>query len=383
MATDRPSIAAMWRGLFGSQASGSEPLRVGTQRAHNPEAAKLDDFAAFDILRFVLASAVLLGHLEVLHWAQAANLAVQVFFSLSGWLIGGILCRTQAGELGRFYFNRATRIWIPYFVTVAVLYGASLVHEAHHSPRWAEFLVYDLTFTHNWFSLRPDATLALAQMPLDGTGNHFWSLAAEEQFYLFAPLIMLFVPFGKTVWPWSVIAALSYLSGSQYAAISFGVLAAVVASRYGDWHLKSPARVFLTLALVVSIALMYVGAGAYPFGAPVFSVSAVLLCARPIRRTAISRWLGGVSFPLYLNAWVGLFAFHALQKRFGIWHGVTTLELLFGVAAGALMYHAIDAHVMARRNLWYRPALGWSLGVVGYSLLATGVLFFLLKQLRG
>jgi peptidoglycan/LPS O-acetylase OafA/YrhL len=370
----------MWRGLVASQASGSKSPRADSQRAQNPEAAKLDDFAAFDILRFALASAVLLGHLEVLHWAQTANLAVQVFFSLSGWLIGGILCRTEAAELGRFYFNRATRIWIPYFVTVVALYGVSLVHEAHHSARWAEFLLYDVTFTHNWFSLRPDATLALAQMPLDGTGNHFWSLAAEEQFYLLAPLIMIFVPFGKTVWPWSVIAALCYLSGSQYAAISFGVLAAVVASRCGDWQLKPRARVFLTLGLVVSIVLMYFGASAYPFGAPLFSVSAVLLCARPIRRTAISRWLGGVSFPLYLNAWVGLFAFHALQKRFGIWQGVTALELVFGVAAGALLYHAIDARVMARRNLWYRPALGWSLGVVGYSLLGTGVIFWLLKQ---
>jgi hypothetical protein len=51
VATERTSIAAMWRGLVASQASGSKPLRADSARARNPEAAKLDDFAAFDILR--------------------------------------------------------------------------------------------------------------------------------------------------------------------------------------------------------------------------------------------------------------------------------------------------------------------------------------------
>jgi peptidoglycan/LPS O-acetylase OafA/YrhL len=49
----------------------------------------------------------------VIPWDTAANLAVQIFFALSGWLIGGILLRTDVQDLPRFYFNRATRIWIP------------------------------------------------------------------------------------------------------------------------------------------------------------------------------------------------------------------------------------------------------------------------------
>ncbi len=372
-----------WAALRGAQSSrnprGPKSGREDFQRRANPEAAKLDDFAAFDLLRFALASTVLLGHLDVLQWERAANLAVQIFFSLSGWLIGGILCKTRAPELGRFYFNRATRIWIPYFVTVMALYSISLVHEAHRSPRWAEFLVYDVTFTHNWFTLQPNPEAAFAQMPLGRTGNHFWSLAAEEQFYLVAPLIMIFIPYGKTALLWSGIAALCYLSGSQYAAISLGVLAAVLAYSKGEWQVQPLARVSLALGLVGSVVLM--SAGAYQFGAPIFSISAVLLCATPMRRTAISRWLGGVSFPLYLNAWLGLFAFHALQKRIWIAEGpwVTALEFLSGIAAGALMYQAIDAQVMARRHRWYTPAIGWSLGIIAYTLIGTGVIFGLLK----
>lgn len=362
----------------GSKSQGESP-----RRTINPEAAKLDDFAVFDVLRFVLAATVLLGHLDLLRWPHAPNLAVQVFFALSGWLIGGILCKTEFAELGRFYFNRATRIWIPYFVTVAALYATSLIHEAHRSTRWSEFLIYDMTFTHNWFSLLPNAEAAIAQMPLGRTGNHFWSLAAEEQFYLVAPLIMIFVPYGKRILPWACVAALFYVSGSQYAAISFGVLAAIIASSRRDWHLSPIARGVQALGFVVSIVLM--GVGAYPLGAPLFSISTVLLCAIPVRRTAISRWLGGVSFPLYLNAWIGIFALHALLRHFGFLQNswLTAMEFLCGVAGSAFMYHAIDAPVMARRQLWYTPRVGWCLGVVGYSLVLGGILFGLLMQWRG
>ena len=67
-------------------------------------------YPAFDWLRFFLASIVVLYHFDVIPWHRAGNLAVQVFFALSGWLIGGILVRSDTKHLPRFYFNRATRI---------------------------------------------------------------------------------------------------------------------------------------------------------------------------------------------------------------------------------------------------------------------------------
>ncbi len=84
----------------------------------------------------------------------------------------------------------------------------------------------------------------------------------------------------------------------------------------------------------------------------------MLLCAQPVRRSAVTRWLGGVSFPLYLNAWIGLFVLHALEKHFGIQESAYLLpvEVAFAVGAGALTYHLIDAQVMRRRDAFYRPA---------------------------
>lgn len=340
----------------------------------NPEEEKLQEFAALDVLRFVLASVVMLGHSGAIPWTQSANLAVQVFFALSGWLIGGILYSTANRELSRFYYNRSTRVWIPYFFTVLALYLISLLHEPVRSSRWIEFLAYDVTFTHNWFTLPPDPLLASQQMPLHGTGNHFWSLAVEEQFYLFAPLIITVMPFGRKILPWLGIAALAYFSRSEYSAICLGVLSAVIARNYGNWYFSNIGRVALMLTLIVA-AMAMISPSAYMYAAPVLAISVVLLCASPLRRNSVTKWLGGISYPFYLNAWIGIFAMHAVEKHFALRPSWYTLpaEFLAGLAVAALSYAIIDSRVMARRNRYYKPSVGWTLGAAGYLLIVSGI----------
>jgi peptidoglycan/LPS O-acetylase OafA/YrhL len=356
------------------------PTSAETTPAKNPESAKVAEYAMFDVLRFLLASAVMLSHLGVIPWRNAGNLAVQVFFALSGWLIGSILYRTTAGELSRFYFNRATRIWIPYYATVLALYLVSLLHEPVRSARWLEFLTYDVTFTHNLFSLWPDANLALSEMPLRGTGNHFWSIAVEEQFYLIAPLLMTLLPFGRKFLPWILIAVIAVLTRSLYASISLGVLFAVLANIRGNWHLRSVARIALIALAGVSAASMMMPQ-AYDFAAPAFSVAVVLLCAVPMERNAVTRWVGGVSFPLYLTAWMGAFVLHAVTRHFNVQEGWYSLpiEYLCSLGGAAIFYQLIDRTVMTNRDRFYTAPFGWALGVAGYTLVSAGIVYWIVR----
>ena len=91
-------------------------------------------------------------------------------------------------------------------------------------------------------------------MPLDGTGGHFWSVNAEEQFYLLAPLILVLLParYGRRVITWVCIALAAWM-GKCYASIAFGVLAAVLANRYGDFYTHRISRIASGLIVAISI----------------------------------------------------------------------------------------------------------------------------------
>jgi peptidoglycan/LPS O-acetylase OafA/YrhL len=345
----------------------------------NTEAKKMQDCALFDWLRFLLASAVVLAHEGVFGWPQIGNLAVQVFFALSGWLIGGILLRTKPAELPRFYFNRATRIWIPYAFAVAVLYAVSMLRQPL-STRWLEFLTYDVTFTHNWFSLRPDAAIALAHMPLKGTGNHFWSIAVEEQFYLAAPLLIVFSKFGKRSETWLVVLLAALWLDTNFASISTGVFAASLRARFGDWHLRVM-PLLIGVATVIGV-IMRLRDDYYWITAPLFAICIVLLAARPTVRGALGKLVGGISFPLYLNAWMGGFVVNAFVKRSPFLIPAIADAILTytgAVSAGAATFLLIDRNVMAKRDEFYSRQLGMVVGCTAYGLVLSGLCFGLIR----
>ena len=98
---------------------------------------------------------------------------VDLFFVLSGYLIGGQLWRelasTSSIKVGRFLFRRGMRIWPYYFAFLAAMLALS-----EHGA-WTGFWP-DLVFLSNYFP---------------GQISGGWSLSTEEQFYLLAPLGLL------------------------------------------------------------------------------------------------------------------------------------------------------------------------------------------------
>jgi peptidoglycan/LPS O-acetylase OafA/YrhL len=114
---------------------------------------------------------------------------VDLFFVLSGFLIGGILFDNRASPnyYKAFYIRRVCRIFPLYFLTVFTFLTLSRLASpsfdwlfANPLPAWSY-----LTFTQNY------------QMGTSGFGPHWlgitWSLAVEEQFYLVLPLLLRFL----------------------------------------------------------------------------------------------------------------------------------------------------------------------------------------------
>lgn len=114
------------------------------------------------------------GAPEALRWfALRGYVGVDLFFVLSGWLIGGQLWRERAasGDLDvfRFWKRRWWRTLPAYFAALALLVALGRVGLSH--------LPAMLTFTQNYAA--PSLWLAS------------WSLCIEEQFYLLLPLAVL------------------------------------------------------------------------------------------------------------------------------------------------------------------------------------------------
>jgi peptidoglycan/LPS O-acetylase OafA/YrhL len=328
----------------------------------------------FDWLRIILAIVVALKHSDVIQWANAGNLSVQVFFALSGWLIGSILLNTKKEDLPRFFFNRVTRIWIPYALAITLLLGASLLRDPVTS-KWLEFAFYKLTFVYNFFGPTQLADFR-QQMPLSGTGNHFWSICAEEQFYLLAPLIIVLTParLGKSLVLWLLLSALA-VSTQIYGSIALGVTAAVLRYYFGDWHLGKRATVMLFAALVTAIAYLALDLASYVFVAPFFSVVIVLLLARFGAKTFLGQFVGGMSYPFYLNHWIGVFIAHALLEPFGLREAAIgkAIALAFNLVLAAVLYIVIDYSILKYRASWFNTQRGFYSAFAAYSLMAVGL----------
>jgi peptidoglycan/LPS O-acetylase OafA/YrhL len=104
---------------------------------------------------------------------------VQLFFVLSGFLITGVLLdgRGSPHYFGNFYMRRALRIF-PIYYAALLLFVIGLPALGILPPEWRERQFALWLYVSNW----PFGESKV--LP------HFWSLAVEEQFYLFWPLVV-------------------------------------------------------------------------------------------------------------------------------------------------------------------------------------------------
>lgn len=118
-------------------------------------------------------------------------MAIQMFFVLSGFLISRMLLVEQHLPLGQalklFYWRRALRILPVLLIYLGVLYLLSWFIPALASSRemlgWAALYVHNIALMLGW-----DAGLSPAGVYAT---QHLWSMATEEHFYLFWPVLFL------------------------------------------------------------------------------------------------------------------------------------------------------------------------------------------------
>ncbi|MGQ4269176.1 acyltransferase family protein [Nocardiopsis changdeensis] len=309
----------------------SAPASTATERRFRPEVQGLRAVAVLLVLVYHLDPSLLPG----------GYVGVDVFFVISGFLITSLLYREASGQgrvsVARFYARRVRRL-LPAATVVLVATGAAsyflLPVTRLTDTMWQ--LVASAAYVENLYLARQSVDY-LASEVAPSPVQHFWSLSVEEQFYLVWPLLFilwaalrrrgagtgtLVALLGSLLAAsllWSVATtggepSAYFLPATRAWELAVGGLLAV-----GLAHGRLSERVRLPLgwaglAAIVAAAVFYDEATPFPGWAallPVLGAAAVIaaehvqgpLSASAPLSTAPARWVGDVSYSLYLWHW--------------------------------------------------------------------------------
>ncbi len=335
---------------------------------------------ALDGVRGVAVALVLLFH-GGFSWMSGGYVGVSVFFTLSGFLITGLLLREHAATgrvaMGAFYTRRVRRLMPASLCCLAAICVAAAFGEFAAVTNLRRDVLAALLQVANWNALVGDnsyAELIAQNAGAIGPTDHFWSLSVEEQFYWVWPVVCAFA-FGR-------IRSMAARRRAMLAAAAVAVAAApIIAAVWGPdaAYWATPARLG---EILVGAAL------------------AVVLAGREVRHRVVP-WLGAVGVVVILAAavwwpvaggpayhgWLGVFSLASAALVAGL-QAPGPLRVAFSarplvhlgrVSYGVYLYHwPIFAMLTARRT----GVEGWGLFVVrmAVTMLVAELSFHLLEQ---
>jgi peptidoglycan/LPS O-acetylase OafA/YrhL len=269
-------------------------------------------------------------------WLLLGAYGVDLFFVLSGFLIGGILldCKASPRYFRTFYLRRFHRIFPLYYLWLG-LYMILALTVFQYLPQsiragwsgWRPAVVYGF-FAQNLVSKNLQGVSAAWLGPL-------WSLAVEEQFYLLIPLAVRFLSRRRLVQlllaalaisPLLRLAFLIRTHGAQYTAtplradaLAMGVLLAL-ALRQPGWpdRIRQNLHWLYAAIAALAVAVLYLApralAPAGRWDTPwcfscmglLFTAGILLALTRPhgwwsrLCRQTTLRNLGGISYCVYV-----------------------------------------------------------------------------------
>jgi peptidoglycan/LPS O-acetylase OafA/YrhL len=279
---------------------------------------RLGHVPALDGIRGIAIALVLLDHAG---WLPGGSIGVDVFFTLSGYLITTLLLAELDAhgrvDIRAFYERRVRRL-LP--ALGAVLLVVALTSQGGPGYILTRISVAAFYIANLWRAAGHD---------LPGSINQVWSLAEEEQFYLIWPAALLVMARWRKQLPWLLL-------GLTVGAAAWRVMVAVHAGPNSNRVYFSPdtradplllgcALATLpklpripTVAAVGGLAALLAVAATTPdgyahvaAGIPVAAVAAVFLICASLRGGYVARLLslrplvglGAISYSLYL--WQG------------------------------------------------------------------------------
>lgn len=292
--------------------------------------------ADIDGLRAIAVGLVVVFHFQLIPISGAGFMGVDIFFVISGFLITRIIISgLEAGnfKLSRFYMARIKRLY-PALLTVLALYLVAgwilflpdQFRELSLETVLSQLYVVNFYFWRevNYFGLQAKTVPLL----------HMWSLAVEEQFYIFYPLVLMAlarVRWSTLFWVLAVLVVGSFCVGLWATYATPGAAFYLLPARAWELGVGGLLAVWLNQRPQISAGLAHIAGlvGIVSLGLalalytpltlfpgwfallPVTCAAAFILAGSrpvPVASTAWLGaapmvWIGRISYPLYLVHW--------------------------------------------------------------------------------
>jgi peptidoglycan/LPS O-acetylase OafA/YrhL len=324
---------------------------------------------------------------------------VDVFFVLSGYLITGLMVaeiqNTSRLSLLQFYARRVRRLLPASALTLvvtllisAVILAPQELDSAGHAGRATALYISNIFFDKNAGDYFAPAVKTNPML-------HTWSLAVEEQFYLFWPFLVLL----SLVWLRSMKALVIVLSG--LTIISFGIGVWFTANRGTFAFYELPARAWefgigglavllprgtlkipfswwlaigwLGILAILGSAHFIGGDAGFPGWValiPVMGTAAALMAGTEYSHRGVSvvldsaplQTLGKLSYSWYLWHWPFLVFSAALLPNISLAGKITVASASLAVAA--ISFHFVENPIRFQHALLKRPVVSVGLASI-------------------
>ena len=330
---------------------------------------------------------------------------VDIFFVISGYLISGILykgLKANGGagnfSFGEFYARRVRRLF-PALITVllATMAYGWLILLPDEFQQMGKHVAAGTLFIQNIVFWQESGYFdtAASLKPL----LHLWSLAVEEQFYIFFPPILLLI--WKKKWPLAAIMGVLLVVSmiGNLVMSGHGGTAAFFLTPYRAWEFLGgsllawwhyergheedvpPYREALSWggALLLALGMAFIRTGdPYPGWRALLPVAGTLLLMEGgagtgvkgawVNRKILSNpavvWIGLISYPLYLFHWPALSFVHIIKGE-NPKPVYCADALIISFALSVLTYYVIEKKLRHNKSKWVLPALVVSFVAVG------------------
>lgn len=355
-----------------------------------------------DTLRAVAVTLVVLFHAYPT-LVPNGFLGIDIFFVISGYVISRAYLfplLERRATLSDFYSARFRRLAPALFLTVGATTAAAfifLMPQDLINLAWS--LIAQPFYVQNFYYWKEGDSFAL---PLEKPLLHTWSLAVEEQFYLFFGALFL-VAGGRRRLFWILLIGMPclsllfyfvfntgglspqtafYLLPARLWQLGLGILAFCVVRKYREGPERSrPVLSLIAVGLVCIVPLILIGKTKLAPTAQTLTACAATAWALAlielhtghfaILRLRAVRYIGKISYPLYLWHWPPLsIGAIVLERPLNAFEA--TLATMLATVLASVTYHFVETPIRSRRVIRDRRALFRAFCTVSIATLATG-----------